>query len=65
MTKKLLHKKDVAAIVGRQVRTIDRWISEGFFPQGKRIKGYQTWTQKDVDTWLNKLPADMSRRLSV
>lgn len=32
MTKQILDKSDVAARTGRHVKTIERWIREGFFP---------------------------------
>lgn len=65
MTKLFLQKKDVAAMVGRNIRTIDRWISEGFFPKGRYIKGSPTWTQKDIDRWYKTAPADAIKRLPI
>lgn len=64
MTQIFLRRKDVASIIGRSVRTIDRWISEGIFPKGRYIKGSPTWTQKDIDRWYKKIPADLSKRTS-
>jgi len=64
MTKIFLKKKDVAEIVGRNVRTIDRWISEGFFPRGRFIKGAMTWTQKDIEKWYESLPVELAKKYS-
>lgn len=39
MSKQILDKSDVAARTGRHVKTIERWIREGFFPGGHYMKG--------------------------
>lgn len=51
MSKQILDKNDVAARTGRHVKTIERWIREGFFPNGRYMKGRQVWTEKEFSDW--------------
>lgn len=64
MQQLILRKKDVAQLVGRTVRTLNRWIAEGFFPKGRYVKGAMVWTMKDVENWQSKLPIELSEKYS-
>jgi predicted DNA-binding transcriptional regulator AlpA len=52
MAKILLSKKDVADVLGKSTRTIDRWIREGKFPPGMMKCGRPYWLLKDVESWI-------------
>lgn len=64
MKQLFLRKKDVAVLMGRTVRTLNRWIAEGFFPKGKYLKGAMVWTMKDIENWQKTLPSELSERYS-
>ncbi|WP_462373675.1 helix-turn-helix transcriptional regulator [Turicimonas muris] len=64
MEKLILRKKDVAPLIGRTVRTLNRWIAEGFFPKGKYVKGAMAWTMKDIENWQKTLPTELSEKYS-
>ena len=65
MTKQILDKNDVAARTGRHVKTIERWIREGFFPSGRYMKGRQVWTEKEFSDWVAKLPIRLRSKNSI
>lgn len=52
LQQELLYKKDVAALIGRTVRTLENWIASGEFPTGRYVKGKLTWTRSQFDHWL-------------
>lgn len=42
-------KNDIAEIVGKSNRTIDRWIQEGKFPKPSSYQGSKPyWTRKQI-----------------
>lgn len=65
MTKQILGKSDIAARTGRHVKTIERWIREGFFPSGRYMKGRQVWTEKEFSDWFAKLPIRLQSKNSI
>ena len=65
MTKQILGKSDIAARTGRHVKTIERWILEGFFPSGRYMKGRQVWTEKEFSDWFAKLPIRLQSKNSI
>lgn len=50
------NKKDDAPLIGRSVRTLNRWISEGLFPKGRYVRGSMYWTLRDLEKWRDGLP---------
>lgn len=65
MTKQILDKSDVAARTGRNVKTVERWVREGFFPHGHLMKGRRVWTEEEFSNWFSKLPAGLQSKNSV
>lgn len=65
MNKQILQKSDIAELTGRHVKTIERWIREGFFPGGRYMKGRQVWTEKEFSDWFSKLPERLQSKNSV
>lgn len=65
MSKQILDKSDVAVRTGRHVKTIERWIREGFFPSGRYMKGRQVWTEKEFSDWFAKLPIRLQSKNSI
>lgn len=54
-----LNQSRVAEMVGKDLRTLRRWVSCGKFPAPERKKGNQRlWRKTTVDRWLDQ-PQDV------
>ena len=54
MTQSLLTIKEVAAYLNVSVRTLERELSAGTFPQPVRIGRLRRWRQEDIDQYLER-----------
>jgi DNA-binding transcriptional MerR regulator len=43
------NKKELAAMFGKTVRTIDRWWKSGRIPKPKKIVGQRYWDREQVE----------------
>lgn len=54
---KLLTKKEVAAMINRSIRQIDRMIKAGKFPPATRIiGGRREWLSLTIQAWMQLKP---------
>lgn len=58
--KHLDDKNETASYVRRSIRTLERWIAQGYFPRGHYIKGRPRWKTIEVDKWMTDHPAIFS-----
>ena len=52
MIEPLLSKSDLAVVVGRSTKTIDRWVAAGVAPPHIRITNRKYWKRQTVVDWL-------------
>lgn len=67
VVRELLTKSEVARRVGLSVRTIDRYVARGQFPQPVRLsRRWVRWRRCDIDIYLERLyrPDATSRAVS-
>ena len=60
----LLTKKDVAELIGVEVRTLERWIAIGNFPRPMKVAGSShclRWRRSIVDRYLEKLARESEK----
>jgi excisionase family DNA binding protein len=55
-----LRKADLARLLQVSRRTIDRWISNGRFPRGRRIGGTKRWLRADLERILGEGLGDLA-----
>jgi predicted DNA-binding transcriptional regulator AlpA len=48
----LLTKQELAVIMGRTTKTIDRWVASGVAPPHIRINNRNYWKRETVVDWL-------------
>lgn len=53
---RLLTRTELARLLGRSVRTIDRWIEDGYLPEGQMISGRRYWRYAEVEARLGLSP---------
>jgi len=61
----LLRKFEVAALLGVQPRTLERWLAAGRFPAAMQVGGSShclRWRRSTVERYLNKLADDAARK---
>lgn len=52
LAQNILFKKDVADMIGRTPRTVERWVKAGVLPAPRYLMGQATWTVGQLDAWL-------------
>lgn len=51
---KLMTKKDLSRYIGKSIRTVERWVSNGSLPPANKSFGRSGfWLESEVDSWLN------------